>query len=157
MNTAVLYKITLSLPGGFPTPGCAPPFTCNRMMTHEVTLGPFHLSVGGTCLRLKPSGHLWGVDRQMELTVPFLTFRDYVAGGACPSKATIQGKTVIVTGANTGIGKQTALELAKRGEALPSLPEARDVRLVEVALLPEGCKVHLILSIEVAGTRLMLA
>ncbi|XP_036162549.1 retinol dehydrogenase 13 isoform X3 [Myotis myotis] len=42
--------------------------------------------------------------------------RDYVAGGACPSKATLQGKTVIVTGANTGIGRETALELARREE-----------------------------------------
>ncbi|XP_057389578.1 retinol dehydrogenase 13 isoform X4 [Balaenoptera acutorostrata] len=57
--------------------------------------------------------------------------KDFVAGGACPSKTTIPGKTVIVTGANTGIGKQTALELAKRGGTI--ILACRDLEKCEAA------------------------
>lgn len=39
-------------------------------------------------------------------------------GPQCPSQEKMKGKTVIVTGANSGIGKEVAKDLASRGKIL---------------------------------------
>uniref|UniRef100_A0A1B6LG81 Retinol dehydrogenase 14 n=1 Tax=Graphocephala atropunctata TaxID=36148 RepID=A0A1B6LG81_9HEMI len=52
--------------------------------------------------------------------------------GICSSRSTMENKTVIVTGCNSGIGKETALDLARRGArvimACRNLEQANKVR-----------------------------
>ena len=55
----------------------------------------------------------------------------YFGGGRCDSTASMKGKTVVVTGCNTGIGKETAKDLCKRGARV--IMACRSIDLAEKA------------------------
>ncbi len=67
-----------------------------------------------------------------SLPVMYAMFRRYIGGGVCRSQARMDGKTVLITGANAGIGKETAIDLARRGARV--IMACRDMKRGEDAL-----------------------
>ena len=57
--------------------------------------------------------------------------RMWMQGAKCRSTARLDGKTIVITGANTGIGKETALDLSRRGAKIVML--CRNVEKGETA------------------------
>ncbi len=47
--------------------------------------------------------------------VGLFLLRKFIKGGVCHSNARLDGKTVVITGCNTGIGKETVRDMARRG------------------------------------------
>ena len=67
-----------------------------------------------------------------SLPIIYTMWRRYFGGGVCTSEARMDDKTVLITGANTGIGKETAIDLARRGARV--IMACRDMKKGQDAL-----------------------
>ncbi|XP_055075878.2 retinol dehydrogenase 12 [Misgurnus anguillicaudatus] len=63
--------------------------------------------------------------------ISLVLLRKWIAGGVCRCRVRLDGKTVVITGANTGIGKEAAHDLAMRGARI--VMACRDLSRAEKA------------------------
>ncbi|XP_022107016.1 uncharacterized protein LOC110988085 [Acanthaster planci] len=71
--------------------------------------------LGNTSMAVQMEDIAWGAFYAMALFVAFILWKRYAEGGVCYSSNRMEGRTVIVTGANTGMGKEIAADMANRG------------------------------------------
>merc|ERR1712183_289083 len=51
----------------------------------------------------------------LAVSVLYFSLKWFMKGPECQSKASLSGKTVIITGATSGLGKEAAMNLSLRG------------------------------------------
>ncbi|XP_028404299.1 retinol dehydrogenase 12-like [Dendronephthya gigantea] len=66
------------------------------------------------------------------VAISYSLLRKFIAGGVCTSTARMSGRVVLITGANSGIGKATAVDLTRRGARV--IMACRDLKRGEAAL-----------------------
>lgn len=60
------------------------------------------------------------------ILIALFAIREWIQGGKCTSLTSLDGKTVVITGGNAGIGKETAKGLSRRGTLMHFLEEEKN-------------------------------